>query len=212
MCIASLADAQREFTAHLPAVLNATRYAFRRYRLRRHDFEDISAEAIAACWSSWLGIISRGRSPLEVGVCGIANQAVRYVRSGKRLANTNEGRHKMDIHHRRARRLGGGYKVVSYDTGPAERNDVGPAAWCDWVATDHRMGPADAAAFNIDYSAWLAGLPERRRQTALLLAEGRGTLEVAGLVGVTPAAVSQARSYLDLSLKQHVQEPAAASN
>ena len=111
MSIASLNDAQREFTAHLPAVENATRYAFRRRRLRRHDYEDVLAEATAACWSAWVGLISRGRDPLEVGVCGIANQAVRYVRTGRRLARGRNGggRHKMDIYHGRSssRRLQG---------------------------------------------------------------------------------------------------------
>ena len=48
MCIASLADAQREFAARLAVVESATRYAFRRRRLRRHDYEDIMAETIAA--------------------------------------------------------------------------------------------------------------------------------------------------------------------
>jgi hypothetical protein len=92
MCIASLIDAQREFTAHLPAVENATRFAFRRRRLKRHDYEDILAEAIAACWNAWVGLLARGRNPLEVGVCGIANYAVRYVRNGRRIANRSGGR------------------------------------------------------------------------------------------------------------------------
>jgi hypothetical protein len=35
MSIASLIDARREFTAHLPTVVNATRFAFRHRRLRR---------------------------------------------------------------------------------------------------------------------------------------------------------------------------------
>ena len=87
MSAMSLVAAQREFTAHLPAVVNATRYAFRRRRLRRHDYEEVLAEAIAACWSAWVGLLSRGRDPLEVGVCGIANQAARYVLSGKRIAH-----------------------------------------------------------------------------------------------------------------------------
>jgi hypothetical protein len=77
MSIASLIDAQREFTAHLPAVENVTHYAFRRRRLRRQDDEDVLAEAIAACWRAWAGLMSRGHDPLEVGVCGVANQAVR---------------------------------------------------------------------------------------------------------------------------------------
>ena len=92
MCIASLTEAQREFAARLSVVESATRYAFRRRRFRRHDYEDILAEAIAACWMPWVGLISRGRDPLAVGPCGIANQAARYVRNGRRIANRSGGR------------------------------------------------------------------------------------------------------------------------
>jgi len=211
MCIASLSDAQREFAARLAVVENATRYAFRRRKFRRHEYEDIVAEAIAACWSAWVGLISRGRDPLEVGVTGIANQAARYVRSGRRLANRNGGRHKMSVEHRRAQRLGG-YKVVSLDTGPAARADYGPAAWKDWIATDRHTSPAEAAAFRIDFESWLDSLPERRRLTALLLAEGRGTLEVATMVGVSPAAVSPARPVLERRWNEFIREPTAAVN
>src|SRR5262245_9888570 len=94
MSALSLAAAQEQFTATLPAVVNATRFAFRRRRLRRHDYEDILAEAIAACWSAWAGLLRRGKDPVEVGVTGIANQAVRYVRAGRRIANRTCGRGK----------------------------------------------------------------------------------------------------------------------
>ena len=116
MCIASLADAQREFATRLPVVVNATRFAFRRRRLRRHDYEDILAEAIAACWSAWVGLVSRGRDPLEVGVCGIANQAARYVRNGRRIPNRSGGRGAMDVWHPRVRRALG-LRVVSFERG-----------------------------------------------------------------------------------------------
>jgi hypothetical protein len=117
MSALSLAAAQQQFTAHLPAVVNATRYAYRRRRFKRHDYEDVLAEAIAACWNSWVGLIARGRDPLKVGVCGIANQAVRSVRNGRRIANRNGGRGKMDIFHRKAQKARG-FRV--FDSGGAD--------------------------------------------------------------------------------------------
>ena len=56
--------------------------------------------------------------------------------------------------------------------------------------------PADEACFRIDYREWLCGLSPRRRQIAELRTEGHGTLEVAREIGVTPAAISQTRSWL----------------
>jgi hypothetical protein len=188
MSIASLNDAQREFTAHLPAIENATRYAFRR-RLRRQEYEDVLAEAIAACWSAWVGLISRGRDPLEVGVCGIANYAVRYVRNGRRIANRSGGRGAMDVFHRKAQKARG-FRV--FDSGGVDE----AVESADHGVWRNHCTPADEACFRVDYSDWLGALAPRRRRTAELLAAGNGTLEVAKEVGVTPAAISQARTAL----------------
>ena len=191
---AALAAAHQQFESALPTLMKNFKYLLRH---RWRDRDDLFAESAACAWKAFVGILAKGQDPVAVGLSGIAAYAARHTLKGRQIGRGRNGggRHKMDVQHHRAQELGG-YKVISYDSGETVRNDDGPAAWRDWVATDHRMGPAEAAAFNIDYSAWLAGLPERRRMTALLLAEGRGTLEVAGLVGVTPAAVSQARSYL----------------
>jgi hypothetical protein len=188
MSITSLIDAQDAFAAQLEVIVGATRYAFRKRRLRRHDYEDILAEAIAACWSAWVGLLSRGRDPLEVGVCGIANQAARYVRSGRRIANRSGGRGAMDVYHRRAQKARG-FRVFNSGEGAAvEEADHG--VWTNGCT------PADLACFRIDHAAWLAALAPRRRRTAELLAAGYGTLEVAKDVGVSPPAVTQARAAL----------------
>jgi DNA-directed RNA polymerase specialized sigma24 family protein len=192
MTAAALASAHQQFEAALPAIRQTTRYALRR---RRRDRDDLVAEAIACAWKAWRGLVARGRNPVVVGVTAIAGWAARHALKGRRIGNRHGGRNKMDIHNFRAQRLGR-YKVVSYDSGPAAPDDDGPATWKKWVATDRHMDPADAAAFRIDFASWLASLTERRRLTAELLAESHGTLDVARWVGVTPAAVSQARSWL----------------
>ena len=78
-----------------------------------------------------------------------------------------------------------------------------------WVASDHRSTPADHAAFLIDFQDWLGRLSERRRLSAELLAEGFGTNEVAQQVGVTPAAISQARTALERNWKEFQADPVA---
>ena len=90
----SLCVAQEQFTATLKAVEVAARFAFR--RRRRQDREEAVAEATAAAWSAWHGLIRKGKDPLAVGVTGIANNAIRYVRNGRRVGNTTCGRGAME--------------------------------------------------------------------------------------------------------------------
>ena len=195
MSITSLIDAQDAFAAQLEVIVGATRFAFRKRRLRRHDYEDILAEAIAACWRAWVGLISRGRDPLEVGVCAIANRAARYVRNGRRIANRTCGRGKMDIFHRRAQKARG-FRV--FNSGGVEETieEADHGVWTNCCT------PADEACFRCDYAEWLEALAPRRRRTAELLAAGHGTLEVAREVGVSPPAVTQARAALCASWRR----------
>ena len=188
----SLTHAQQQFTAYLPAIDNAARFAFR--RRRRQDREEALAEARAAAWSAWAGLLRRGKDPVEVGVTGIANNAVRNVRQGRRIGNRTCGRGAMDVQHPRVRRALG-LRVVPFEevAGPP------PGSWQQWLAEDNRVTPADEACFRLDFSAWLAGLPERKRRVAELLAEGHEGVVVARLVGIAQSRVCQLRRELEAS-------------
>ena len=188
----SLVAAQEKFTATLKAVEDAARYAFR--RRRRQDREEALAEARAAAWSAWAGLLRRGKDPVEVGVTGIANNAVRNVRQGRRIGNRNCGRGAMDIQHPRVRR-DLGLRVVAFEELAGPR--VG--SWRDWLAEDNRVTPADEAIFHLDYQAWLAGLAEPKRRVAELLAEGHEPGLVARVLGVSPPRVTQLRHELEAS-------------
>ena len=192
MSALSLAAAQEKFTATLKAVEDAARFAFR--RRRRQDREEALAEARAAAWSAWHGLIRKGKDPLAVGVTGIANNAVRNVRQGRRIGNRTCGRGAMDVQHPRVRRALG-LRVVAFEelAGP----QVG--SWRDWLAEDNRVTPADEAIFHLDYQAWLAGLPEKKRRVAELLAEGHEPGLVARVLGVSPPRVTQLRHELEAS-------------
>ncbi len=95
----------------------------------------------------------------------------------------------MDVFHPRVRK-GREFQVLDTDSldETIETENVG--SWTNCCT------PADEACFRVDFTAWLEALAPRRRRTAELLAAGHGTLEVAQEVGVTPAAISQARSWL----------------
>jgi hypothetical protein len=189
MSTLSLTHAQQQFTDHLSAVENAARFAFR--RRRRHDREEAVAEARAAAWSAWHGLIRKGKDPLAVGVTGIANNAIKYVKSGRKLGNPTCGRGAMDVGHPRVRRALG-LRVVSFEVlaGPS------PGSWQDWLVADRRFGPADEAAFRVDFAVWLAGLPQKKRRVAELLAEGHEGVVVARLVGIAQSRVCQLRTEL----------------
>jgi hypothetical protein len=177
----------REFELLLPKIKEAARFAFR--GLNPCDRDEAAADLIAATWSAWAGLIKRGRSPLEVGPIGILNFALRYVRNGRRVGNPGSGRGRMDLwSHRTQRALG--FRLISL----ASARRKGKLR--SWVANDHRSTPADHAVFLIDFENWLGRLSERRRLSAELLSQGYGTTEVAHQLGVTPGAISQARTEL----------------
>ena len=201
MSAMSLVAAQEKFTASLKAVEDAARFAFR--RRRRQDREEALAEARAAAWSAWHGLIRKGKDPVEVGVTGIANNAVRNVRQGRRIGNRTCGRGAMDVQHPRVRRALG-LRVVAF----AELAGPQVGSWRDWLAEDNSISPADQAIFHLDYQTWLAGLPEKKRWVAELLALGHEGFVVARLIGIAQSRVSQLRGELAENW-QAFQQPAS---
>ena len=103
----------------------------------------------------------------------------------------------MDVYHPRAQ-AACGFTLVSLDSGDeALAETSGEGAWREWLAEDRRVTPADEACFRLDFEAWLAGLPARKRRVAELLAEGHEGVVVARLVGISPGRVCQLRPILE---------------
>ncbi len=181
---AAPADARHDFDASLVRIEAAIRHHFRRWP--RHAREEAMAEAVAYTWAAWLGLIRRGRDPVAVGVVAIAANCCRAVRNGRSVASSRPSvRGAMDLYHPVARR-GPGPRVVALE----EMESLPPGTWRDWLASDSRYGPAEEAAFRVDFASWLGDLPERKRRVAELLAQGLGTGVTARRLGVTPGAVS----------------------
>jgi hypothetical protein len=185
-----LTEAHGRFEAALPAMNKVYTYQFRRFPARRR--EEAVAEALAATWAAWYGLLRRGRDPVAVGPTGIATRSCLPVKMGRRLG----GGGRLDLLDYRGRRRTG-VQVLRLGRGAGAATT--PDAWRGWLAADNRVSPADEACFRIDFRAWLERLPARKRRVALLLAEGGTTGEVARAVGVTPGAVSQARAWLAAS-------------
>lgn len=191
---------QKQFEALLPQIKEAAGFAFR--RRNPQDREEAIADVCAAAWSAWHGLIKRGKNPLEVGPTGILANAIRYVRNGRRVGNRGCGRGRMDPWNWRAQKVDG-FRLVSLASARQE-GDLKA-----WVVNDHRSTPADHAAFLIDFQDWLGRLSDRRRLSAELLSQGYGTLEVAEQVGLSPGAISQARTALERNWKAFQQDPPA---
>jgi hypothetical protein len=189
-----------QFAALMPKFKVAARFAFR--RLNRSDRDEAILDVCAAAWCSWHGLIQRGKDPLEIGPYGILANAIRYVKNGRRVGNPGSGRGRLDLwNHRSQKALG--CRLLSLSS--AQREGERRA----WVANDRRSSPADNAVFLVDFEDWLGRLPERRRRAAELLSQGYGTGEVAGQLGVTAGAISQARVELARSWEAFQQDQSA---
>src|SRR5262245_7583145 len=203
----SLAQAHRQFERALPAMDATIRYQFR-HTPRRLRAEAI-ADARASAWHAWIGLLRRGKDPLAVGPTGIAFNATRYARGGRKLGYGATGRSAMDVYdHRARRRLG--MKLISLDRDTGAMAGAEPDAWRDWLAQDNRVSPADAAAFRLDFRAWMDSLSAHKRRMAELLALGHETSVVAAMLGVTPSAVSQSRNGLARSWRRFQGEEVSA--
>jgi hypothetical protein len=201
---ASLVSVQQQFEAALPSMESVIRHHFRNWPARRRA--DALADARAALWAAWHSLIKRGKDPLQVGITGIAARCCMFTKAGRKIGNRNRGRACLDVLDQRAqRRLG--LKILRLDR---DEETVVHDGWREWLAEDNRVTPADEAAFRLDFGHWLAGLPERKRQMAELLAEGSTTNEVAYQLGVTAPAVSIARAWLSSDWARFQGEPAPA--
>ena len=193
---ASLAAAHEEFVGALPVMENVIRFQLR--RLPKWCRAEMVNDALSACWHAWSGLIRRGIDPVTVGIGAIAANACRYTRNGRRLGTGTVGRGALDVFNPKAQKKLG-FRVISLDCRDERDGDVTAETWRGWLAQDRRTSPGDAAAFTIDLSRWMAELPERKKTIAELLLEGHETGAVARMLAVTPSAVSQTRTWLELS-------------
>jgi hypothetical protein len=80
------------------------------------------------------------------------------------------------------------------------RRRKGGVAIHEGTEVDYLIGPAastpDAVASRLDVPAFIGTLNERDRRIAMTLADGHGTTETARKYGVSPGAISQARTRL----------------
>jgi hypothetical protein len=203
-----LDTAHREFEAALPQIDGVARFKFR--GLPQSQRREAVADVRAAAWHAWIGLVRRGQDPVAIGPTGIAANACRYVRNGRRLGCGSPGRGAMDVFHPAARRRLG-FQIVSLNRLAPSHVARSAGDWRECLAHSNCVTPADEACFRVDFTTWLAGLPDRKRQMVDLLMIGHETSVVARMLAVTPAAVSLTRSWLARSWSEFQGEAAASA-
>jgi DNA-directed RNA polymerase specialized sigma24 family protein len=171
------------FLAILPRIERHARIAFRHLGCPQ-DRDDAVGETVALAWRSYLRLVERGKDPAEF-VSTFASYAARAVRRGRRVCGQEAGQEVLSPraqarHGFAVRRLP---QQTTLDGSPLEE------ALLDNAVTP----PPDAAAFRIDFPAWLATWPERDRRLIEGLGLGERTLALAQQFGLTPGRVSQKR-------------------
>jgi hypothetical protein len=176
-----------EFLSLVPGVEAHARIRFR--HLNPSDREEAVADAVAYGFASFLRLTRRGKEPTAFPVA-FSRFTAQAVSNGRAVGRRFTSRDVMAWPAQRRR----GVTVHRFD----DPTPDGGGWWRD-VAAGSRAGVADQAAFNIDFPKWLSALTAVKRRVAKLLAQGHPTGATAGLVGVSPARVSQIRQELAAS-------------
>jgi DNA-directed RNA polymerase specialized sigma24 family protein len=172
------------FLAILPRIETHARICFRHLGCPQSR-DDAVAETVALAWQSYLRLVERGKDPADFAST-FADYAARAVRRGRRVCGQEAGQEVLSPtaqarHDFMVRRLPAGPSTL--EGSPLEE------ALLDNAITP----PPDAAAFRIDFPAWLATWPERDRRLIETLGLGERTLVLADRFGLTPGRISQKR-------------------
>ena len=172
------------FLALLPRIELHARIAFRHLGCPQSR-DDAVGEAVALAWRSYLRLVERGKDPAEF-VSTFAGYAARAVKRGRRVCGQEAGQEVLSPR-AQARH---GFAVLRLLAGPTTLSGSPlEEALLDNAATP----PPEAAAFRIDFPAWLATWPERDRRLIEALGLGERTLALADQFGLTPGRISQKR-------------------
>jgi hypothetical protein len=172
------------FLALLPRIERHARICFRHLGCPQGR-DDAVAETVALSWAWYLRLVERGKDPAQF-VSTFASYAARAVRRGRRVCGQEAGQEVLSPR-AQARH---GFAVLRLPEGPTSlAGNPLEEALLDNTVTP----PPEAAAFRIDFPAWLATWPERDRRLIEGLGLGERTLARADQFGLTPGRISQKR-------------------
>jgi len=179
-----------EHTEFLSLVAFLETWARIRFRFRNSaDRDEAVADTIAYGYAAFVSLKMRGKDPSAFPVV-FSKFVVMAVAKGRSLGRKFSSQDVMCTNGQCNHRL----TVHRFDDPIVD----GGGWWRDMIA-DLRTNVADAAAFNVDFPAWIGTLPAMKQHVAKLLAHGYATDAAAELVGLSPGRISQLRRELSVS-------------
>jgi hypothetical protein len=128
--------------------------------------------------------VERGKDPADF-VSTFVGYAARGVRSGRRVCGQEAGQEVLSPRAQARHR----FAVLPWPGPGTLAGSPLEEALLDNLITP----PPEAAAFRIDFPAWLATWPERDRRLIEALGLGERTMALADQFGLTPGRISQKR-------------------
>jgi hypothetical protein len=177
------ADLHAGFLMLLPRIELHGRIFFRDVKCRQAKADAI-AEMVALAWTWYIRLAQHGKDAADfvVTFCKFLGYA---VRSGRRVCGQENAK---DVLSRQAQERHG----FVVEPLPAFSTLKGhPLA--DALRDNRMTPPPDAAAFRIDFPAWLTTRTDRDRRLIAEMAMGERTLDLSQRYGVCPARISQKR-------------------
>ena len=188
----------KQYLAMLPAILRHARIASR--DLDADAREEFVQAVVANTLAAFVRLVELGKA--EVAYAGpLATYAVAQIHEGRQVGTRLNVR---DVSSDYCQ-LQKGVAMKRLDHFDREED-----GWLEVLIEDRRAGPAETAAFRIDFPAWLKTLSKRDRKIAWKLALGETTRHVARLFRVSDARISQLRRELERSWRCFHGESAVA--
>jgi hypothetical protein len=171
----------------LPVIRRHAQISFRDTRSELRA--ELIAEAIAAALATFASLVAHKKEDVAYP-SSLARYAVAQVRSGRRVGGRVNSREVMSPQVQKRK----GFTVERLDSFDEQED-----CWREVFLEDKRATPAEIAACRLDFAAWLALLPRRRRELALTLASGETTSSAARKFRVTAGRISQLRNWFRMS-------------
>lgn len=150
-----------------------------------HKKADCIAETVGLAWKWFVRLAERGKDGTRFPSV-LATFAARAVKSGRRVCGQIKAK---DVMNETAQRQHGFAVGKLPDFSTESTNPLAEA-----LTDNTQTPPPDAAAFRIDFPAWLALYSDRDRAIIQEMAQGARTKDVAGRFRLSQGRISQMRS------------------